>query len=128
VSSTDNQHLIAAAVSVLNPHVVGGRFLGDVGCALTTLEGEELRGICIDTASGTGFCAEAAGIAAMVTAGTGSPGSSLSGVVRTVRSACCRRAGVAASSSARSTKPTCARRWSSDPTPPSPCRTCCHGL
>ena len=34
-----------------------------------TAEGETFQGVCIDTGSGTGFCAEAAAIAAMVTAG-----------------------------------------------------------
>src|ERR671920_918715 len=41
----------------------------DVGCALATEDGNLYRGVCIDTASGTGFCAEHSAIAAMVTAG-----------------------------------------------------------
>ena len=69
MTSTDNRELIAAAVSVLNPHLVGGRLIGDVGCAMVTVEGDRFTGVCIDTSSGTGFCAEAAAIAAMVTAG-----------------------------------------------------------
>jgi cytidine deaminase len=61
--------LIASAEAVLNPHTVEGRLLGDVASALVTEAGAVFRGVCIDTGSGTGFCAEHAAIAAMVTAG-----------------------------------------------------------
>lgn len=60
--------LIEIAASVLNPRRVGGRLFGDVGCSLVTLSGNSYSGVCIDTGSGTGFCAEHAAIAAMVTA------------------------------------------------------------
>ena len=53
----------------LNGRMVGDRLFGDVGCALTTRDGNLYLGVCIDTASGTGFCAEHSAIAAMVTAG-----------------------------------------------------------
>lgn len=65
----DVDALIGAAEAVLNPQTVGNRLFGDVGCALVTDRGTVFTGVCIDTASGTGFCAEAAAIAAMVTAG-----------------------------------------------------------
>jgi cytidine deaminase len=65
--STDD--LIDAAAAVLNPHRVGDRLFGDVGAALDTVGGNRHLGVCIDTGSGTGFCAEHAAIAAMVTAG-----------------------------------------------------------
>jgi cytidine deaminase len=66
--------LIAAAEAVLNPHAVMGlrsasRRMGHVASALVTDEGNLYSGVCIDTGSGTGFCAEHAAIAAMVTAG-----------------------------------------------------------
>ena len=61
--------LIAEAAAVVNPRTVGGRLFGDVGCALVTDRGTVYKGVCIDTGSGTGFCAEASAIAAMVTAG-----------------------------------------------------------
>ncbi len=61
--------LISEAAAVVRPRVVGGRLLGDVGCALRTDAGNVYRGVCVDTPSGTGFCAEHAAIAAMVTAG-----------------------------------------------------------
>lgn len=61
--------LIASAEAVLNPHIVDGRALGDVAATLLTESGALFSGVCIDTGSGTGFCAEHAAIAAMVTAG-----------------------------------------------------------
>jgi cytidine deaminase len=64
-----NEELIHAAQAVLNPHTVGDRLFGDVGAALVTSAGSRYLGVCIDTGSGTGFCAEHSAIAAMVTAG-----------------------------------------------------------
>ena len=61
--------MIDSAASVLNPRRVGDRLFGDVGCCLVTSSGNPFLGVCIDTGSGTGFCAEHAAIAAMVTAG-----------------------------------------------------------
>ena len=63
-----NDDLIASAAALLNPHFAGDRLLGDVACTLVTAAGRRYSGVCIDTASGTGFCAEHAAIAAMVTA------------------------------------------------------------
>ena len=42
---------------------------GDVASTLVTAAGHRYSGVCIDTGSGTGFCAEHSAIAAMVTAG-----------------------------------------------------------
>lgn len=67
-TSKPNDELIAAAEAVLNPHRVGDRLFGDVGATLITDAGNTYSGVCIDTGSGTGFCAEHAAIAAMVTA------------------------------------------------------------
>lgn len=61
--------LIHAAEVVLRPHRAGDRLFGDVAAALDTVTGQRHVGVCIDTPSGTGFCAEHAAIAAMVTAG-----------------------------------------------------------
>jgi cytidine deaminase len=61
--------LIAEAESVVRSRLVNKRRFGDVGCALRTDAGNVYRGVCIDAHSGTGFCAEHAAIAAMVTAG-----------------------------------------------------------
>ncbi|WP_406046896.1 cytidine deaminase family protein [Kribbella sp. NBC_00889] len=64
-----NDSLIDAAAAVLRPHRVGDRVFGDVASALVTDTGSVYVGVCVDTTSGTGFCAEDAAIAAMVTAG-----------------------------------------------------------
>lgn len=66
LSDTD---LVGRAAALLNPRQVGGRLFGDVACALMTDRGNQFGGVCIDTPCGTGFCAEHAAIAAMVTAG-----------------------------------------------------------
>ena len=54
---------------MLNPRRVGDRLFGNVAAALVTQAGSRYVGVCIDTGSGTGFCAEHSAIAAMVTAG-----------------------------------------------------------
>ena len=64
-----DEDLVERAAHLLNPHRVGDRLFGDVACVLVTAGGRLFDGVCIDTASGTGFCAEHAAIAAMVTAG-----------------------------------------------------------
>lgn len=48
---------------------MGDRLFGDVASTLVTDRGHRFSGVCIDTGSGTGFCAEHAAVAAMVTAG-----------------------------------------------------------
>lgn len=63
------EDLIEEAAGLLHPEVVGGRLFGDVASVLVTQSGRHHGGVCIDTGSGTGFCAEASAIAAMVTAG-----------------------------------------------------------
>jgi cytidine deaminase len=69
MAATSNEELIESAQAVLNPHVVGDRLFGDVASTLVTDKGNRYSGVCIDTGSGTGFCAEHSAIAAMVTAG-----------------------------------------------------------
>ncbi|MFE5841030.1 cytidine deaminase family protein [Streptomyces niveus] len=63
-----NSELIDTAQAVLHPHHVGDRLFGDVAATLVTDSGTLYSGVCIDTGCGTGFCAEHAAIAAMVTA------------------------------------------------------------
>jgi len=61
--------LVERAAGLLHPHRVDGRLFGDVASSvLVTDSGNEYGGVCIDTASGTGFCAEHAAVASMVTA------------------------------------------------------------
>jgi cytidine deaminase len=67
--ATSNDELIGTAERVLNPRFVRDRLFGNVAAALVTAQGNEYVGVCIDTGSGTGFCAEHAAVAAMVTAG-----------------------------------------------------------
>jgi cytidine deaminase len=69
VDGTSNKELIDSAQDVLNPHAVDGRLFGNVASVLITATGKRFSGVCIDTGSGTGFCAEHSAIAAMVTAG-----------------------------------------------------------
>jgi cytidine deaminase len=65
-----NDDLIQHAARVLRPRATtDGRLMGDVGAALLTDKGNLYSGVCIDTGSGTGFCAEHSAIAAMVTRG-----------------------------------------------------------
>jgi cytidine deaminase len=66
---TATEELIKKAAAIVNPQRIGDRLVGDVGCALVTEKGNIYVGVCLDLASGTGFCAEASAIAAMVTAG-----------------------------------------------------------
>ncbi len=64
-----NEELIKRAESLLKPHKVGDRMFGDVAAIIITDKGSVYPGVCIDTGSGTGYCAEAAAIGSMVTAG-----------------------------------------------------------
>jgi len=62
--------LLAAARAVLNPRRLSPTVeAGGVGAALRTPTGAIFTGVCIDAASGIGFCAEHGAAAAMVTAG-----------------------------------------------------------
>lgn len=60
--------LIAAAEAVLKPVEVNGRWRGNVGAALEAADGNIYVGVSLDSGP-TGFCAERAAAAAMVTAG-----------------------------------------------------------
>lgn len=61
--------LVEAAAALLQPRRIGDRTHGDVASVLLARNGNVYRGVCIDTTSGTGFCAEHAAVAAMVTDG-----------------------------------------------------------
>lgn len=62
--------LLAAARAVLNPRRLSQTAeAGGVGAALRAASGAVFTGVCIDAASGIGFCAEHAAAAAMITAG-----------------------------------------------------------
>lgn len=68
MDAPDHTDLIDGAATYLNPHHVGDRLFADVASALETEDGRRHVGVCIDTGSGTGFCAEHSAIAAMITA------------------------------------------------------------
>ena len=62
--------LYQQAKSVLNPRRLSEMAeAGGVGAALLTATGQVYTGVCIDTSSSMGFCAEHAAAAAMITAG-----------------------------------------------------------
>jgi cytidine deaminase len=62
--------LYARARAVLNPRRLSDEAeAGGVGAALLSDSGNVYTGVCIDTSSSMGFCAEHAAAAAMVTAG-----------------------------------------------------------
>jgi cytidine deaminase len=64
-----DRDLTSRAAALINTRCGFGRKFGDVGCRLVGMSGTVYTGVDIDTGSGTGFCAEHAAIAAMVTAG-----------------------------------------------------------
>ena len=64
-----DEDLIAHASAVVNHRRSGNSEYGQVGAALVTSSSAVHVGVCIDTSSGMGFCAEHAAIAAMITAG-----------------------------------------------------------
>lgn len=64
-----NEKLIKEAIQVVNPKTIGNSEMGDVGCALITDKNTLFKGVCIDTSSGMGFCAEHTAISQMITQG-----------------------------------------------------------
>jgi cytidine deaminase len=65
----DRDEIIAEAARAIKPHRVEDRVFGNVAAVVVSDKGNRYAGLCIDTPSGTGFCAEAAAVGAMVTAG-----------------------------------------------------------
>jgi len=64
------EKLLKAAKETLNPRQLSeSSYAGSVAAALVTEKGNVYTGVCIDTSSSMGFCAEHAAIAAMITAG-----------------------------------------------------------
>lgn len=64
-----NQELIKKGSSVIYTKKVGENTIGNVGSALISDSGRVYQGVCIDTGSNIGFCAERNAIGSMVTAG-----------------------------------------------------------
>lgn len=62
--------LYKIAKNTLNPRKISrSTYAGSVAAVILTEEGNVYKGVCIDTPSSMGFCAEHAAIAAMITAG-----------------------------------------------------------
>ena len=64
-----NEKLIKLAASAVKSKKTGDFTSGDVGCALLSEKGKVYTGVCIDTMSSMGFCAEHNAIGTMITAG-----------------------------------------------------------
>ncbi len=62
-----NAELIRQARKVLNSKEINGNKVGDVGAALVSGQGNVYAGVCLDSGSGLGFCAERAAVAQMFT-------------------------------------------------------------
>jgi hypothetical protein len=78
MNAISHDALIDSAQAVLSPHAVPGygpatRRMGHVASSLVTDAGNVYSGVCIDSGSGTGFCAEHAAIAAMAPPTTSGP-------------------------------------------------------
>ena len=67
--SVTNEELIRSAASFVRARKQGDATVGGVGCALVSENNNLYLGMCIDTSSGMGFCAEHNAIGSMVTAG-----------------------------------------------------------
>ena len=64
------ERLLAAARAVVAPRqLTESAVCGTVGAAIETATGDVFVGVCVDTASSLGFCAENSAAAAMLTAG-----------------------------------------------------------
>jgi cytidine deaminase len=70
MAEISDKELIEKAKALVKPRKIKHGFIvGDCACALVTDKGNVYLGVCIDTCSGMGFCAEHSAIAAMVTHG-----------------------------------------------------------
>ena len=64
------EELYKIAKDTLNPRKLSqDSYAGSVSAAILSEEGNVYKGVCIDTPSSMGFCAEHAAIASMITAG-----------------------------------------------------------
>ena len=61
--------LLREAGKLVNPKTIGNAEMGSVACILITDNNSIFKGVCIDTISGMGFCAEHTAISQMITQG-----------------------------------------------------------
>ena len=64
-----NEALIQAASQLVQPKTIDNADMGGVACVLLTDKNTIFQGVCIDTISGMGFCAEHTAISQMITQG-----------------------------------------------------------
>ncbi len=64
-----SEELIKEAGKLVNPKTIDNAEMGGVGCILVTDKNNLFKGVCIDTNSGMGFCAEHTAISQMITQG-----------------------------------------------------------
>jgi len=64
-----NEELIKRASQIVSPKTIGNADMGGVAAILITEKGTLFKGVCIDTSSGMGFCAEHTAISQMITDG-----------------------------------------------------------
>ncbi len=64
-----NEELIIEASKLVNPKTIDYAEVGSVACVLVTDKNTLYKGVCIDTISGMGFCAEHTAISQMITQG-----------------------------------------------------------
>lgn len=62
-----NEELIIEASKLVHPKKMGDSSMGTVGSILITEKNSIFKGVCIDTGSGMGFCAEHTAISQMIT-------------------------------------------------------------
>ena len=65
--SDEDKKLIGLATDLVNAERIPGGFVGEVGAALRTTDGEIFTGVCLHLVCGLGFCAEHTAIANAVT-------------------------------------------------------------
>jgi cytidine deaminase len=64
-----NEEIIKKASELVNDHYIDDSQMGQVASVLVSENDNLYSGVCIDTSSGMGFCAEHTAIASMITAG-----------------------------------------------------------
>lgn len=64
-----NKEFIKKAGEIVKNKTIGKAEMGSVACVLMTDKGTLFEGVCIDTISGMGFCAEHTAISQMITQG-----------------------------------------------------------
>ena len=69
MTEINNESLVREAAKIIRSRKNGDHTVGDVGSALVSASGNMYTGVCIDTGSSMGFCAEHNAIGSMITAG-----------------------------------------------------------